>query len=196
MIVDTLNQASPGGDENSSSDMGKIIASSKRLAAAVEGLVILVHHAGKNRSQGLRGHSSLLAAMDTVIEVSKNPRSWSITKAKDDSSDLSRDFDLVPYKVGQDDDGMSITSCAVQQTAHLFPTRKKAPTGRQKAALLELSNQLQQPGRGIDYKAALVLVAAVLNAPASKKGERAKEAMDALIRDHHLIINELGVCLA
>jgi hypothetical protein len=85
----------------------------------------------------------------------------------------------------------------VQQTAHLLPTRKKAPTGKhQKAALAELRNQLQQLGTGVDYKAALVLVAAVLDAPSTKKGERAKEAVDALIRDHHLIINEQGVCLA
>ncbi|MGL5839776.1 MAG: AAA family ATPase [Sphingorhabdus sp.] len=197
VIIDTLNQASPGADENSSSDMGRIIANSKRLAAAVQGLVILVHHAGKNRAQGLRGHSSLLAAMDTVIEVSKFPRRWSITKAKNDSSDVSKDFDLVPYTVGQDEDGASITSCAVQQTAHILVAKKKAPTGKhQKAALQELRIQLPNPGDGVEYKAALALIASALDCPQSKSGDRAKEAVQALLRDGHLITNEKGLGLA
>ena len=200
VIVDTLNQASPGADENTSQDMGKIIANSKRLAAAVGGLVILVHHAGKNRAQGLRGHSSLHAAMDVVLEVATvdgKHKTWSITKAKDDSSDVKRDFDLISYTVGQDEDGDPITSCAVQHTIHAAPLKLKAPTGKhQKAALAELRSQLQQPGRGVDYNTALALVAAALDAPQDKKGERAKESVQTLIRDGHLILNELGVCLA
>lgn len=200
VIVDTLNQASPGADENTSQDMGKIIANSKRLAAAVAGLAILVHHAGKNRAQGLRGHSSLHAAMDAVIEVATvdgKHKAWSITKAKDDSSEVKRDFDLISYTVGQDEFGDPITSCAVQHTIHAASLKLKMPTGRhQKAALAELRSQLEQPGRGVDYKTALALVAAVLDAPEKKKGDRAKEAVDALIRDHHLVINEQGVCLA
>ncbi|MCL9982953.1 MAG: AAA family ATPase [Erythrobacter sp.] len=200
VIVDTLNQASPGADENTSQDMGKIIAHSKHLAASVGGLAILVHHAGKNRAQGLRGHSSLHAAMDAVIEVATvdgKHKAWSITKAKDDSSDVKRDFDLVPYTVGQDEFGDPITSCAVQHTIHATPLKLKAPTGKhQKAALAELRSQLQQPGSGVDYNKALALVAAALNAPQDKKAERAKEAVQTLIRDGHLILNDLGVCLA
>ena len=199
VIVDTLNQASPGADENTSQDMGRIIANSKGLAAAVEGLVILVHHAGKNRAQGLRGHSSLHAAMDAVVEVATvdgRHKTWSITKAKDDSSDVKRDFDLISYTVGHDEDGDPVTSCAVQHTVHATQLKLKAPTGKhQKAALAELRSQLQQPGRGVDHKTALALVAAVLDAPEKKKGDRAKEAMEALLRDGHLILNELGVCL-
>ena len=200
VIIDTLNQASPGADENTSQDMGRIIANSKRLAAAVGGLAILVHHAGKNRAQGLRGHSSLHAAMDVVLEVATvdgKHKTWSITKAKDDSSDVKRDFDLISYTVGQDEDGDPLTSCAVQHTVHTAPLRLKSPTGKhQKAALAALRSQLQQPGRGVDYNTALALVAAALNAPQDKKGERAKEAVQTLIRDGHLILNELGVCLA
>lgn len=199
VIVDTLNQASPGADENSSQDMGRIIANSKRLAASAGGLVILVHHAGKNRSLGLRGHSSLLAAMDAVIEVTKAPtgKRWAITKAKDESSDVVRDFELVRYDVGQDDDGTPITSCAVQHTIHSTHRKVRPPTGKhQKMAIAELRRQLQQPGRGVDYKTALALVAAALDAPQGKKGDRAKEALEALLRDGHLVMNELGVSLA
>ena len=68
-IIDTLNRASPGSDENASADMGKLLAAVKKLEAEIGGLVILCHHTGKDRSQGLRGHSSLHAAMDAEIEL-------------------------------------------------------------------------------------------------------------------------------
>ena len=48
----------------------------------------------------------------------------------------------------------------------------------------------------MDYNAAIALVAAVVDAPTNKQGDRAKEAVQALLRDGHLILNERGVCLA
>lgn len=53
-VIDTLNQAAPGADENSSVDMGNIVSNAKRLADRTKGLVILVHHLGKDRTRGLR----------------------------------------------------------------------------------------------------------------------------------------------
>jgi hypothetical protein len=198
IIIDTLNQASPGADENSSQDMGKIIANAKRLATATGGLVVLVHHAGKDRSRGLRGHSSLLAAMDAVIEVVKEStgRNWSIKKAKDDSADEARDFDLVPYEVGQDAYG-PISSCAVQQAVHAKTPKRSQPTGKnQKAAMTKLRCDLPASGQSMDYKAVVKNVAAVLDVPKGKEHDRAKEAVDALVRAGHLSLNEGNICLA
>jgi len=197
VVIDTLNQAFPGADENSSQDMGKIIASAKRLATAVAGLVILVHHAGKNRALGLRGHSSLLAAMDAVIEVEKRAtgRSWRVTKAKDDDGNITRDFDLLSYHVGQDANG-AVTSCAVQQTAHVGSAHKAPIKGsNQKAAMAELQRLLSAVGQAIDYPAALEHVAAVLNVPKGKARDRAKEAIGSLIRGGHLSPTNGGLCL-
>lgn len=198
VIIDTLNQASPGGDENTSQDMGRIIANSKRLGASVGGLVILVHHSGKNRAQGLRGHSSLHAAMDVVIEVStvnSKHKAWSVTKAKDDSSDVKRDFDLIPYIVDQDEDGDPITSCAVQPTIHAPTLSRKKPSGKnQRTALAATQGYLQQPGANASYKTILAVVASELE-DSNRKTERAKEAVDALIRHGHLVLNERGISL-
>jgi hypothetical protein len=197
VIIDTLNQASPGADENTSQDMGKIISAAKRLADVVGGLVIFVHHAGKNRSLGLRGHSSLNAAMDAVIEVVKEPagRNWRVTKAKDDNGDVVRDFELVPYTVGQDSFG-PITSCAVQQTAHVGTLRKTPITGKnQKAVMAELHRLLPQPGQAIDYQSALRQASTALPAN-GKKRDRAKEAIESLIRGGHLSLADGGLCLA
>lgn len=196
VIIDTLNQASPGADENSPQDMGRIIASAKRVASLVGGLVVLVHHAGKNRSLGLRGHSSLLAAMDAVIEVLREAagRKWRVAKAKDDSGDISRDFELVTHDVGQDAYG-PIRSCAVLQTAHASVITKAPVRGRhQKPALDELRRLLTSPGQVMDYKTAISHVAGVLMAK-GKERDRAKEAIDALFRGGHLSISDKGVSL-
>jgi hypothetical protein len=72
LCLDTLNRAAPTADENSSRDMGEILEAAKRLQAATGGLVVLVHHTGKDSSRGLRGHSSLFAAMDAAVEVSRD----------------------------------------------------------------------------------------------------------------------------
>lgn len=195
VIIDTLNQASPGADENSSQDMGRIIAAAKQVAAKVGGLVILVHHSGKVRSQGLRGHSSLLAAMDAVIEVTKETagRRWCVAKAKDDSGDVERDFDLVEHAVGQDAFG-PITSCAVEPTIRAPGVKKVRVSGKhQKAALAEIRRLLTAPGQTMPYPDVLEHVAGLITT--AKPRERAKEAVDALIRGGHLSATAAGVCL-
>jgi hypothetical protein len=80
VLIDTLNRAAPTVDENSSKDMGQIIQGAKDLQTAIGGLVVLVHHTGKDSTKGMRGHSSLHAALDAAIEVerdAKGTRSWS-----------------------------------------------------------------------------------------------------------------------
>lgn len=113
MIIDTLNRAAPGADENSSVDMGRIIAAAKKLQTLIGGLVLLVHHSGKDSSKGLRGHSSLHAALDGAVEVIKtdNRREWSVAKSKDDATGDAHPFKLEFVTVGIDDDGDTITSC-------------------------------------------------------------------------------------
>ena len=85
LCIDTLNRAAPGLDENDSQHMGEVIGGAKALQAALGGLVLLVHHTGKDSTKGLRGHSSLLAALDCAIEVSRDDdrRAWRVFKSKD-----------------------------------------------------------------------------------------------------------------
>ncbi len=60
------------------------------------GLVVLVHHTGKDATKGLRGHSSLFAALDAAIEVSRSGerREWILAKSKD-----GRDGSTHPFKL-------------------------------------------------------------------------------------------------
>jgi hypothetical protein len=113
VVLDTLNRATPGADENSSVDMGNIIAAAKRLQRLIGGLVLLVHHSGKDASKGLRGHSSLHAALDGAIEVTCSDRmhQWRIAKSKDDESGIVEAFRLVVVALDNDEYGEPITSC-------------------------------------------------------------------------------------
>lgn len=95
--------------------MGDIISAAKVLQAIFGGLVLLVHHSGKDQAKGLRGHSSLTAALDAAIEVIRNDdrRSWRIAKSKDDSDSATHFFRLDVVEIAKHDDGEPITSCVV-----------------------------------------------------------------------------------
>lgn len=69
VIIDTLNRSMAGGDENSSKDMGIVIAAADLIKRSTGACVFIVHHSGKDSTQGARGHSSLLGAVDTELEV-------------------------------------------------------------------------------------------------------------------------------
>lgn len=119
VILDTLNRAAPGADENGSKDMSDIISASKNLQALVGGLVLPVHHTGKDASKGLRGHSSLHAALDAAIEVKRNgdnSREWIIAKSKDGKDGASFPFRLEVVQMGIDEEGDEITSCVIEKT--------------------------------------------------------------------------------
>lgn len=115
VFLDTLNRAAPTADENSSRDMGEILEAAKRLQAATGGLVVLVHHTGKDSARGLRGHSSLFAAMDAAVEVSRDGdrREWKVSKSKDGQDGAALPFGLEVLTLGTDEHGDTITSCVV-----------------------------------------------------------------------------------
>lgn len=117
VIIDTLNRAAPGMDENSSVDMGQAVAAAKAVQTAIGGMVLLVHHTGKDASKGMRGHSSLHAALDAAIEVRRDgdSREWSIAKAKDGADGIGHQFKLEVVNLGLDSDGDMICSCVVRR---------------------------------------------------------------------------------
>ena len=116
VAVDTLNRSAGGADENDSRDMGRLIDGAKALQAALGGLVLLVHHAGKDASKGLRGHSSLHAALDAVVEVIRDGdrREWRLAKSKDGTDGEAYPFRLSVVELGEDVDGEPVTSAVVE----------------------------------------------------------------------------------
>jgi hypothetical protein len=119
IVVDTLARTMPGGAENSSEDMGKVIARCQWLHAKTGALVLLVHHSGKDAARGARGWSGLRAAADAELVVTRDKendrRAVEIGKQKDSPDGSQYDFILRPVPLGFDDDGDVITSCVIEE---------------------------------------------------------------------------------
>ena len=68
-VLDTLARCTAGAEENSARDMGRVVEALDTIRDAT-GHVLVVHHAGKDTTKGMRGSSALLGAVDTVVELS------------------------------------------------------------------------------------------------------------------------------
>ncbi len=133
LCIDTLNRAAPGADENDSREMGELISAMRALQGELGGLVLAVHHTGKDQARGLRGHSSLLAALDAVVEVSRTEdrREWRVVKSKDGEDGRAHPFRLDVVELGEDAEGYPITSCVVapEDAPADSVSRAKVPRG-------------------------------------------------------------------
>lgn len=79
--------------------------------------VMLVHHTGKDQSRGARGHSSLRAAIDTEIELSRDDFGLitaKLTKQRDGATGGEFAFTLRQVELGRDQDGDPVTTCLVE----------------------------------------------------------------------------------
>lgn len=103
VVVDTLNRALAGGDENSSVDMGKLVACLEYLRKQTGAGVLCIHHMPK-QAETMRGHGSLLGAADTTILVNKSAGSHSATviKANDAQEGQQIAFAIEAETVGSD----------------------------------------------------------------------------------------------
>jgi hypothetical protein len=148
LVIDTLAQACPGFDENTGRDMGDAIAALNELQAALGGLVLVLHHSGKDASRGMRGHSSLLAALDVSLGTLRDGdrRSWYLEKSKDDDDNVEHAFRLRAVPVGLNADGEPVTSCVIQPDEAPGKPRKELPRGdNQRIVFSALKELLRAP---------------------------------------------------
>jgi hypothetical protein len=129
VVIDTLNRATVGADENSSVSMGESIGACTRISEGIGGLVVLGHHSGKDMERGMRGHNSLAAAADAVLLVRRSgqKRTWDAQKVKDGQDGVSGTFELESVVVGHDSDGEQVTSCVVNPVCSPEPLRPTVP---------------------------------------------------------------------
>jgi phage/plasmid primase-like uncharacterized protein len=201
LVLDTLNRAAPGLDENDSRDMGEVIAATKELQAELGGLVLLVHHTGKDGSKGLRGHSSLHAALDCAIEVRRDGdrREWLVAKAKDGSDGDAHPFRLDVVELGTDEDGEPVTSCTVTPEERAKDaTRSKLPKGGNQRivwdALGELLRESKSFGKAgapltrpcVELEAAITAIAPRLTCEEKRKPERTRQAITGLLASKNI----------
>lgn len=193
VVIDTLNRAAPVSDENSSKDMGLILEGAKRLQRQCQGLVLLVHHTGKDAMRGMRGHSSLHAALDAAVEVARNGelRQWTVVKSKDGADGAIAHFNLEHQILGHDEFGEPESSCTVQWIKSP-PERGNEPQGgNQKLVFNKLKTVLKEQGyphperpaytHVVELEQAVDFTANALTCEQRRRGDRARAAITGLI---------------
>jgi len=131
IYIDTLNRAASGADENTSEGMGALIDGATRLQRATCGAVVIISHTGKEAHKGIRGHSSLIAALDASILVIRNAgsdvRTWRAEKVKDGEDGIDHRFRLGVIPIGRDEDNDEITSCVIARDHGTYVERQSKP---------------------------------------------------------------------
>ncbi|WP_155905220.1 AAA family ATPase [Methylopila sp. M107] len=112
VVIDTLSRAMAGGDENASTDMGTMVLHFDKIRAATSAHLMVVHHSGKDKAKGARGHSNLRAATDTEIEITEG--ALKVTKQRDLDRNVRFNFALEPVTLGVDEDDEPVISCVVR----------------------------------------------------------------------------------
>ncbi|MGB4065308.1 MAG: AAA family ATPase [Azonexus sp.] len=122
LCIDTLAQAGQGIEENTSEGMGEMISVFQELQQRLGGVVLVVHHSGKNASAGMRGWSGLWGALDFSIKCWRDDE-WDpldgqfvLDKVKDEESGKAYPFTMLRVPLGYDADGDEITSLTVIQS--------------------------------------------------------------------------------
>lgn len=208
LVVDTLARAAPGADENSVVDMGDLIAGATELAEQLHALAILVHHVGKDASKGLRGHSSLLGALDFSIELSRagDVRTWTLSKSKDGEDGITGMFRLRSVELGNDPEtGEPISSCVAdpiepEDGSPMIRRPAKPKTGNRRIIFDKLGELLRKAGERRPENAPASLpqgrpcvrleevigqLGEALTCEPKRRGERARSALASLISEGH-----------
>jgi hypothetical protein len=117
IVIDTLARAISGGDENSGEAMGQLIINADKIREATNAHIAFVHHSGKDELKGARGHSSLRAAVDTEIEISRpdteSPSTIKVVKQREMEMIEDMSFTLSRVVLGVNERGKEVTSCIV-----------------------------------------------------------------------------------
>lgn len=148
IVVDTLSRALAGGDENSSTDMGRMVKIKDALAEQTGAHVCLIHHSGKDTSRGARGHSLLRAAVSTEIELTKMDgiSFATATKQRDQEPAEPFAFTLDSVELGYDQDGDAVTTAVVKAASSedaQEARQKKRPGGKNQVIIFNSYKQLK-----------------------------------------------------
>jgi hypothetical protein len=180
VVIDTAMAVTQGGDENSSEDMGRLMAFAALLGEGVEGVIVMVHHAGKDVGRGQRGWSGLKGAVDTELEVTKDDfghHQIRLSKVRDGPLEgFTWAFGLEDVVLGHDADGDPITSAVPVYTevvARAAPGPKLTP--REKHVMLTITN-LTALGDEVTVPEVRRLAARGLPAGSAKEDAAAKAA--------------------
>jgi AAA domain len=206
IIIDTLSRALCGGDENSSKDMGAIVAATALLQDGTDAHIMWLHHIPIEGSERMRGHGALLGAMDTTISVVKADtiRTATVMKANDSEEGERVTFTLKSVPIGQDGDA---TTAPVVEPVENPPSTsvksEKLPKAAQIAlrALIEALDEHGEPAPAsnhIPHGAKIVNVStwrkqAYLRGISTSEEDRAKQQAFKRASEHLIAAKRVGI---
>lgn len=121
-VFDTIAANFQMTDENSNGEIAQVIAKLRGFETSTQGLVVPVHHYGKQDGAGLRGGSLWRGGADVVLSVladrdertgKVSARELALAKARDGMEGPIAPFELNPHDLGTDDDGEPFGSLVV-----------------------------------------------------------------------------------
>lgn len=119
IIVDTVNRALAGGDENGPTDMGILAGNLNTLRHETGAHVMGIHHGTWNDGTKSRGHSSLPASVEAIAQLT-----WSdeeaigrlvLGSARDDITGAIGAFNTEMVELGHDTDDDPITTLLIKE---------------------------------------------------------------------------------
>ena len=213
VFIDTLSASLAGAlEENSTSDMAKMIGLLRRLIRMTGVTVILIHHTGHQDGRE-RGASVLRRDVDVSIMLTRKGSEieWRTVKAKDGPSDICGRFELEPVE-GLDAQGVWQQSISVKHCDQIESVTSARPTKRllssNQAKVLEtvktlLSEQaISASDKDSDapYVERERAVSACLghfqHAAQKHRSSRARETLQALVDNGHLTNHDERLRLA
>ncbi len=149
IVIDTLNR-SLAGDENSSVDMGSYIKAADALREFFKCAVIIIHHSGYDATHA-RGHTSLPAALDAQIAITRDKDNDMIVTElqfmKDGDTEEKLYSSLEKVEIGDDDEGDPITSCIIVSEDPPIKDEKPKLSDQMQVALDSLKQAIQEKGQ-------------------------------------------------
>jgi len=207
VFLDTMAQAAPGMSENDGGQVSLVLRNMQLMAQTVGGLVIAIHHVGKDASRGPRGYSSLEPACDVSISLSKTEglRNWQAPKVKELQAVDEKGFRLLPVDLGVDEDGEPVSSVVIvpeEITTTFAPARRYPSTDNQRIAFEAISKSLVKSvefGRGDAPAQRPCVTLAVAHAVAAARmpqadvkfrNQAAKRAIDGMAANGVVVVKD------
>ena len=160
-ILDTRMAGWRMEDENSNEEAGQVCAELRSLGPIIGGPVIVVHHYGKTKEQGLRGASAWTDNCDHVISLTADKnnvtgevasREIAIARSRFSATGIIGKFELKYQKLGIDQYGDEFGDCSIQllppeEALEAEPKAKRKPHSRREQIFHNaLNNALLESG--------------------------------------------------
>jgi hypothetical protein len=154
-VIDTVSTALKGAKEDEVG-LGAFISNSILIAAETDGVTLVIHHTGKDATNGPRGSYVTIGNSDAVTRVEENEGgtggSIITEKMRDGPKDLFWTFERRVETLGKNQYGSDITSCYIELTSEPKFLKRTAQGKRGKGdiAFDEAFNE-QCHAHGFDY---------------------------------------------